>query len=92
MHCIIKVLVGQVPHQIQRPWNLLGPLILTLGKTFNGILNCVDQDNVAVGHVVEINPCRALPGEYLHIHVHHHKLVPLSVITDRILFPDISEV
>ena len=91
MYCIIKVLVGQVPHQIQRPWNLLGPLILTLGKNFNGILQCVDQDDVAVGHVVEINTCHALPEEYLPIHLHHHKSVPLSVIPDRILFPDISE-
>ena len=90
MQHILKVLSEQVPHHIQSPSQPLGPFILTMGKTFPDILQCVHHDDVAVGHVVDINPCRALPEEYLSIHLHQHKLVPPGAISDSIIFPDIS--
>ena len=90
MHHILKLIFGRVPHNIQIPSHLLGPFILNMGKTFPYILQCVDQEDVAVGHVVDIHPCRALPEYYLPIHLHHHKLVPFGAIPDSILFPDIS--
>ena len=51
-HCIIKFLVVLLHHHIQRPLHLLGPFILTLGKTFPALLHCIDQDNFVIGHVV----------------------------------------
>ena len=54
MQRILKVLVRQVPHHTQRPSNLLGPFVLTLGKTFPDPFHCVDKDNVAVGYALEI--------------------------------------
>ena len=61
MHHILKVLFGRVPHNIQSPSHLLGPFILTMGKTFPDLLQFIDQENVAVVHVVDIQPCPALP-------------------------------
>ena len=87
MYPTIKFIVGQVPHHIQRPSHLLDPFILTLGKTFPDLLHCVDQDYVAVENILEIHSCRDLPEDYLPIHLHHQKVVPLGVIPDRIISP-----
>ena len=92
MHRIIKVSVVRLLQHIQRPSHLLALFILTLSKTFPDLLHCVYQDDVVVVHVVEIQSCRALPGEYLPVHIRHDKVVPLGFIYDRIISPDVSEV
>ena len=89
-HCIIKVLVVQVTHHSYLPSHLIGPFILTLGKTFPYLLQCVDQDNFVVEHSVEIKSCRALPKEGLPIRLHHHKVLPLGVISYGIIFSDLD--